>query len=381
MREIFEEVEGLLKGSKPFALATVVRTRGSTPQKPGSKMLVREDGTFAGTLGGGCIEADAYTASRLAIKEGTGPEVQSFTLNDDLAAQDGLVCGGTMDILIDQPQEEPLFSQYTEEINRAYSGDRAVALAVITKSGALAGPVGSKLLIREDGSMLGTLGHADLDQIAADTAKGAMAFGRQEFVASKDGSEIYVEAFTSPPTVVLVGGGHVALAIYKLATFLGYRTKVVDDRPEFANPERFPEADDLIVDDFATGIRRLTLTPNSFIIVATRGHKYDDLALLEAVRTPARYVGLLGSKRKALLIYPTLLAEGVPIERVREIRSPIGLDLGGRTPESIALSIMAEVEMVRLGREGASMKMEERLIQKARQKAQKITKHNIQVPA
>ena len=120
MREIFEEVGGLIEKSKPFALATVVRTKGSTPQKPGSKMLVREDGSFAGTLGGGCIEADAYTASKLAIVENTPADVQGFILNDDLAAQDGLVCGGTMYIMIDQPQKDPMFDAYTREINAAY---------------------------------------------------------------------------------------------------------------------------------------------------------------------------------------------------------------------------------------------------------------------
>ena len=206
MREIFEEVGGLIEKSKPFALATVVRTKGSTPQKPGSKMLVREDGSFAGTLGGGCIEADAYTASKLAMVENTPADVQGFTLNDDLAAQDGLVCGGTMYIMIDQPQKDPMFDAYTREINAAYRGEGGVALATVTQKSALSGPVGTKLLIREDGSRVGSLGDTSLDDAASEVGHKAMYFGRQEFISSKDGTEIYVEAFTSPATVVLGRG-------------------------------------------------------------------------------------------------------------------------------------------------------------------------------
>ncbi len=328
MKEIYQELEQLLDRDEAFALATVVRTRGSTPQKPGSKMLVRGDGSFTGTLGGGCVEADALTAAKLAMEEETGSEVQSFSLNDELAAKDGLVCGGTMDILIEQPREDSLFPQFTREINQAFLGEQAVVLAVLTKAGSLGGPVGSKLLIRQDDSTLGTLGDPELDRAALDPARKAMPYGRTDFVASPDGSEFYVEAFTSPPTIVVAGAGHVALAIYRLARFLGFRISIVDDRPEFANRERFPEAEKVVVEDFAAGIRGLNITTNTFIVIATRGHKYDDVALLEAARTPARYVGLVGSKRKALLIYRTLLAEGVPIERVRDIHSPIGLNLG-----------------------------------------------------
>ena len=369
MREIYEELEELLKKQSPFSLATVVRTKGSTPQKPGSKMLVRPDGSFAGTLGGGCVEAEAWTAAKTAMDDGTLPDVQSFTLTDEVAAQDGLVCGGTMYILIDRPQEDPLFTQHTEEINQAYNGGQAVALAILSKTGSLGGQVGSKLLIREDGTTLGSMGHPQIDQAAIKPAREIMAFGRKGFLTTEDGAQVYIEAFTSPPTIVVAGAGHMALAIYSLSKFLGFRMVIVDDRPEFANQERFPEADQIIVNDFVGGLRELDIKPNTFIIVATRGHKYDDVALLEAAKTQARYVGLVGSKRKALLIYRSLLEEGIPIERVREIHSPIGLDLGGRTPEEIALSILAEIEKVRLGGSGAHMKMDEKLVQKAREKA------------
>jgi xanthine dehydrogenase accessory factor len=369
MLEIFREVDQILSRDEPFALATVVRTKGSTPQKPGSKLLVRKDGTFTGTLGGGCVEADAFTAAKLAMEEKAAPEVHDFTLSDELARQDGLVCGGSMEILIDRPEEDPLFNQYTTDINNAYRGGQPVALAVLTDPGNTAATVGSKLLIREDGSTLGTLGGPTLDLSALDTAREMMDFGRSGFIAGPDKSEMFIEAFTRPPTIVIAGAGHIALSIYRLARFLNYQVVIVDDRPEFANRDRFPEAHDIVPKDFAEGIRELNITPNTFIIVATRGHKWDDIALLEAARTPARYVGLLGSKRKAILIYQRLYEEGIPHDRIQEIRSPVGLNFGGRSIEEIALSIVAEIEMLRHGGDGSIMKMSDKLVNKARDKA------------
>ena len=173
--------------------------------------------------------------------------------------------------MIDQPQKDPMFDQYTQEINAAYRGEGGVALAMVTQKGAMSGEVGTKLLIREDGSRVGSLGDDSLDDAAEESAFKAMDFGRQDFMSTKDGTEIYVEAFTSPATVVLVGGGHVSYAIYKLATFLGYRTRVVDDREQFGNAERFPEADKIVVGEYDSGIRDVGITANSFVVVATRG--------------------------------------------------------------------------------------------------------------
>ncbi|MFW6174906.1 MAG: XdhC family protein, partial [Chloroflexota bacterium] len=141
------------------------------------------------------------------------------------------------------------------------------------------------------------------------------------------------------------------------------------DRPEFANQERFPSADIVLAKDFVEGIGELPINANSFIIVATRGHQYDDVALEAAAKTPARYVALLGSKRKAILIYEQLLRRGVSMDRLREIRSPAGLDIGGRTPEEIAVSIVSEILMFRLGGNGGPMKLDDRLLQVAARRA------------
>ena len=159
---------------------------------------------------------------------------------------------------------------------------------------------------------------------------------------------------------MLCGGGHVSKAIAPLAKTLGFRIFVTDDREEFANKERFPEADMTVVKKPEDAIPELPVNPNTFIIVATRGHRYDNVALAAAARSPASYVGLLGSRRKVILIYEDLLKMGISRERLEELRAPIGLDIHARTPEEIAVSIMAEILMFRLGGTGNVMKLEER---------------------
>ena len=364
---IFDEAERLLGKGEPFVLATVVRTKGSTPQKPGAKLLVRRDGSTVGTLGGGCVEADVWAEAKTILEGHGDAQVRRFVLNEDMAAKDGLVCGGTMEILIDPLQGEvgellPIL----EEITAAYEGKGDRALATMATPGS-EGASNAKLFIRSDGSTAGTLGSKRLDQLAAETALPLMPRGRERWVETDDGIKFYVETFTCPDTVVIAGGGHVGKAVYDMAAFAGFRVIVVDDRPMYANEERFPEAEEIVVDDFDRGLRSLDMTPNSYVIIATRGHKFDDVALLEAAKSKAGYVGLLGSKRKAALIYRNLIEAGIPEERVREIRSPVGLDLGGRSPEEIAVSVMAEILSVKYGRDGGSMNAAGSLVKGAKE--------------
>jgi xanthine dehydrogenase accessory factor len=170
-----------------------------------------------------------------------------------------------------------------------------------------------------------------------------------------------------------MGGGHISKALAALAQPLGYQFHIVDDRQEFANAERFPGAVSTIVADYDVGLQDIPMNANTAVVVATRGHKYDDMAAEAAVRSPAGYVGILGSKRKNLLIYEELFRKGIPEERIRAVRAPVGLDLGGRTPEEIALSIMAEIVAVRLDGSGASLQMDERLFNIAREKGKAIS--------
>ena len=156
-----------------------------------------------------------------------------------------------------------------------------------------------------------------------------------------------------------------------LAHKLGYRVLLVDDRPEFANDERFPYAEQTLVTGYGSWADHLTVNVNSYVVVATRGHRYDDMALESALSTKARYIGLLGSRRKTLMIYQRLLQQGIPLERLRQVRAPIGLDIGGLTPEELAVSIMSEIIMVRRGGKGASMTMDDWFLQRVSEKSQR----------
>ena len=370
MQDVFQEAVNQLGKGEPVVVATVVRTKGSTPQKPGAKLLVRKDGSGVGTLGGGCVEGDIWFAAKELLKRGGPTQHRDYQLNEELAAEDGLVCGGTMYFLIDPVYSPEEYLPYASEIDKAYQGGPGVALAtLISPSDGSSAALGSKLFIREDGPTNGTLGSAEIDRQAIDKARELMVHGKSDYVVSADGAEYFVEAYTTPPQMVLCGGGHVSKAIAPLAKTLGFRVFVTDDREEFANEERFPEAEMLVALKPEEALSELPINPNTFIIIATRGHRYDNAALEAAARTPAKYVGLLGSRRKTILIYEDLLRSSIPMERVKEIRSPVGLDIHARTPDEIALSIMAEVLMFRLGGTGTPMKLEEWRVDRIGEKA------------
>ena len=373
MQDVFHEAVNLLEKDEPLVVATVIRTKGSTPQKTGAKLLVREDGTGVGTLGGGCVEGDIWFAASELMKRGGSAQYREYLLNEELAAQDGLVCGGTMYFLIDPVYSPEEYLPFAREIDEAYKGNGTVALATVIRrtDGGDAG-IGAKLFIRSDGSTEGTLGTPEVDEHAIKKGTQLMALGKNEYVVTDYGVEYFVEAYTTPPQIVLCGGGHVSKAIAPLAKNLGFHVFVTDDREEFASEERFPEASKVVAEKPEEALPELPINANTFIIIATRGHRYDNVALEAAAKTPAQYVGLLGSKRKTILIYEDMVRDGViPIERIKDIRSPVGLDIHARTPEEIAVSIMAEILMFRLGGTGAPMKLEEhridRIINKVRQ--------------
>ena len=207
-----------------MVVATVVKTSGSTPQKPGAKLLVRADGSGVGTLGGGCVEGDIWFASSQLLKSGGPAEMRDYELNEDLAAQDGLVCGGTMYFLLDPVRESVEAQDTNEEVIAAYEGGAPVAVASLMKvpdgSDLI---VGSKLLIRENSSTKGSLGDEKLDASAVSEARKLLAMGKNDYISTKSGIEYFIEAYTSPPTLVLAGGGHVSKAISNIASTLGFR--------------------------------------------------------------------------------------------------------------------------------------------------------------
>jgi xanthine dehydrogenase accessory factor len=363
--EITRELVRLLDAGERFALATLVDAHGSTPQRVGACLLVRADGTTAGTLGGGCIEADVRDVALKAIETGD-PRVLDFTLNEDIAVDYGLACGGTERILVD-----PTFASgdvdFARRLLGAASGEqRGVVVSVVEGDAHIR--TAARIAIWENGAIEGELGalHAEAAQLAQRLVRAPCP--KPAVVRLSNGAQVFADVFAEPPEVVIIGGGHVGRSLATVARFLGFRLAVIDDREEFANRERFPEADTVITGEIEATLDAYPATRNSAIVIVTRGHKYDYQALSAAARSKAGYVGLMGSRRKVTLIYRQLLADGVPEERLRDIHAPIGLDIGAVSPEEIAISIMAEITMHRLGGTGEPMRARGSLVEGAHPK-------------
>ena len=297
-----------------------------------------------------------------------GPEFKDYFLNEEIAARDGLVCGGSMYFFLDPLWENTDFLPFAKEALNAYDGGPVIGIATVVQS-PNSDLLGARFMLREDGSTQGSLGDPELEKLALEAIHQVSSLGKNDTVLTSDGTEIFVEGFTTPPTLVIMGGGHIGKATSTLAASLGFRIYVVDDRPEFASIERFPEAAGAVIAPYGEGLSQVPINANTYIIVATRGHRQDDYALEAAIQTPATYVGLLGSKRKTLLIYKDLLKKGHPPEVLRAVRSPMGLDIGALTPEEIAVSIMSEIIMVRRGGQGGKMQMEDRYFNRALEQA------------
>ena len=228
--------------------------------------------------------------------------------------------------------------------------------------------MGDKLFIGDDGEVSGSVGDPLRDKEVSEALRGLVDYGRVKVLVTQDGAQVFLEGYTMPASVIVAGGGHIGKSLAPLVKMMGLRLHVVDDRPEFANKERFPEADSVVVADYAEGLTQLDIRPNSSVVIATRGHREDDRALEAAVRSPAGYVGLVGSRRKTILIYEELLRHGIPLERLQAVHAPVGLDIGAKTPEEIAMSIVAEIVASREGRPGKAMTMEGRYLQRLAQK-------------
>ena len=251
--DIYEEIVRLRQEGRKCALATIVNSQGSIPSFDCAKMLVRDDGSIVGTIGGGA-EFEVIQAAREVI-ETEKPAMVSFNLNKRPGIDAGMVCGGSLDI--------------------------------------------------------------------------------------------YVEPIVVAPHVYIFGAGHVGLSTYRAARLAGFEVSIVDERPEFANRERFPEAAEIVVADYEAAAARLKPSANAYILIFTPGHQTDMRVLRWAVTTPARYVGMMGSKRKVTGIFHELQKEGIPAERFERVHAPIGLDIGAQPPEEIAISVVAEMIAIR----------------------------------
>lgn len=253
---------------------------------------------------------------------------------------------------------------YEEVIKIKREGKKAALATIIRTQGSTPREVGVKMLVREDGSISGTIGGGRLEAAVIKDALDTLAAGEPRTVhydltgveASKVGMicggalDVYLEPILSGPKVFLFGGGHVSLSVARLSKMAGFRVAVIDDRPEFANRERFPEAEEVIAEEFSSALKKLKTARESYLVILTRGHAYDQETLEWALGTEARYVGMIGSRKKVQTVFSNLKEKGVSEEKLNSVHSPIGMDIGAETPEEIAVSIVAE--MIRERRKG-----------------------------
>ena len=347
---LFERMAELRDAGRKFAVATVVRTQGSTPQVVGAKLVVVEDdarGKAAGTLGGGCVEADAIDAAREVLARG-GNSLRAYELTEDLAWNTGLVCGGTMWILVERGDDalagngRPMI----DDLVRAAGGESPMVITTLLRRSGRDVHFAGRMFVDGNGAATGSLGDAAIDRQATEAAVSQIRHGSARLYSLDEGRDVLIEPVSSKPHVVVAGGGHVALAIARQALLLDFNVTIVEDRPEFADPSRFGGAS-VLEGDVPTTLGSLDYGWNSFVVIATRGHKLDADCVMAVVKTNAQYIGLLGSRRKTVLIEKMLREEGIADDRIAVIHAPVGLDLGGRTPAEIALSVMAEITQLR----------------------------------
>lgn len=254
---------------------------------------------------------------------------------------------------------------HTERLLEAASGGEPVLLATVLEPGAPSLEQGAKLLVDPGGGRSGTLGDPRLDDLVADRAPDAFRRHAAETVYDgpdglservlPEATSVYLEVVESKPVFLVVGAGHIGRALAKLADFLDYHVAVLDDREDFADPELLPESDEVICDDFEAALDRYPINPNTAIVMVTRGHKQDELSLRRCLGRDAGYVGMIGSKRRTAAVLEHLREEGFDPDELAKVRTPIGLTIGAETPEEIAISIMAEVVMLRHGGDGSPM--------------------------
>ncbi|MFJ8669357.1 XdhC family protein [Streptomyces sp. NPDC093600] len=355
MLDIAEELHRWVEQGREFAVATVVAVGGSAPRLPGAALAVDSDGTAIGSVSGGCVEGAVYDLCQQALEDGN-TVVERFGYSDEDAFAVGLTCGGVIDILV-----TPVRGGVFPAALRAAASAEAAALARIVE-----GPddlMGRALLVRPDGSYEGGLGgHPELDRTAAGEARAMLDAGRTGTVGiGADGSRcgqpltLLVESSVPAPRMIVFGAIDFASALVRVGKFLGYHVTVCDARPVFATRARFLEADEIVVEWPHRYLASTEVDGRTALCVLTHDAKFDVPLLEAALRLPVAYIGAMGSRRTHEDRNKRLREVGVSELELARLRSPIGLDLGARTPEETALSIAAEIVANRRGGSGASL--------------------------
>lgn len=352
--QIWSEAVRTLERNQPFALATVINVRGSTPREVGAKMIVREDGQF-GTIGGGCGEAEVFRKARLLLDEGAGARLAEIDLTGDFDQQEIGTCGGIMDVFIDlwAPADLPMARQLADSAEH----NRPGALLTLIDPGVRSeAPAGAKTVIdpaaaKAGAEVLGFEGVAlsQLADRASDATAGLLevavdgCFKPVTHIEPKGAPRLFLDPITGAQRLIIVGAGHIAQPLCELGAMLGFHTTVIDDRVSFANRERFPRADVVVAKPFTAAIDSLRLDRHCFLISVTRGHAFDEEVVRAALKQPGCFIGMIGSKRRSRAMLARLAEDGIDPALLDEIHAPLGLDIGAETPEEIAISIVAEI--------------------------------------
>lgn len=355
MREILPALSRWYAAGAPFGLATVVAVSRSAPRDPGAAMAVGPGDEVVGSVSGGCVEGAVFELAQEVVASGEA-RLETFGYSDEDAFAVGLTCGGEITLLVRRvtPDEDPSFGPVAESV----AAGRPVTLATVIDGPA---PRGATLAVWPE-EEAGSLGSTGLDVAVSADARGELAQGatiRRHYgphgERREDAVTVFLHSFAPPPRMLVFGAIDYAAAVARIGDFLGYRVTVCDARPVFATPKRFPAGVDVVVDWPHRYLRGTTTDARTVICVLTHDPKFDVPLLEEALRRPAAYIGAMGSRRTHDDRMKRLVDAGLSDDELSRLRSPVGLDLGARTPEEVAVSVAAEIVALRWGGSGAPL--------------------------
>jgi xanthine dehydrogenase accessory factor len=353
LRDILDQITKWWDSGETFGLATVVNTFRSAPRDPGAALAVSGGGEVVGSVSGGCVEGAVYELAQEVCESGQ-PVLQTYGISDDTAFDVGLTCGGIIELFVEPVSRERFLG--LGDVAAAIRDEVPVAVATVISG---PGVLGARRIIQA-GTATGTLGAGDrLDGAVDDDARGMLAQGLtgvrhygEHGERRLDDLSVFVQSFAPPPRMLVFGAIDFAAAVARAGKFLGYRVTVCDARPIFATHARFPDADEVIVDWPHRYLAKTPIDSRTVICVLTHDPKFDVPVLEVALRTPAGYIGAMGSRRTHDDRLARLREAGLTEGELARLRSPIGLDLGARTPEETAVSVAAELIQLRWGGSG-----------------------------
>ena len=339
-REIATAIGRQLEAGRPFVVATIISQQGSTPRLPGTQMVIAADGTLTGTVGGGLLEA-AVTERAGQVLQAGSPQLMNFELTARAMATMDMICGGRAEVLVDRIDPAAASGRCLSRWCRlVIQGGPGSLLTVL--SGPAEGTIQTRHFIIEPGSEEAV----DHSQTLAALRQKATQISGPAVLTVVEAGDLrgVVEPVRSPRTVFIFGAGHVSQPTAHLAAMVGFKVVVLDDRGEFAQAARFPDAEAVaVLDDYQRAMADLPVAADSFIVIVTRGHLHDQTVLAQALKTPAAYIGMIGSRTKRATIYHNLHQQGFGDADLARVASPIGLAIGAQTPAEIAVSIVAEM--------------------------------------